>query len=277
MGFVESGALRLWAERIGDPGDPPVLLITGAMAQGINWPDELVDRLVAGGRQVIRYDHRDTGQSDSVDFDQKPYAVADLAWDALAVLDGFGIEAAPLVGTSMGGVLAQGLAALQPERVLTLTAMNTTPIDGGTDLPPPDEAFLRKMSQAEALPRDTVAQRVEADLAKYSAMNGTELPFDRAAARDLAGRYFARAKDWTTAANHLRAGGERPDSLPTITAPTLVIAATADPLFPLPHSEALAAQIPGARLVKMQGMGHHMLSPGLPERIADLILEHTET
>ena len=164
MGFVQSGVLRLWAERIGDPGDPPILLITGAMAQAVNWPDVFVDRLVAGGRQVIRYDHRDTGQSDNVDFDKKPYTVADLAWDALAVLDGFGIRAAHLVGASMGGVIAQGLASLKPERVLTLTAMNTTPIDGGDDLPPPDVAFLRKLEEAEALPRDTVAQRVEADL-----------------------------------------------------------------------------------------------------------------
>lgn len=275
MGFVEAGALRLWAERIGDPGDPPVLLITGAMAQGINWPDALVQRLVAGGRQVIRYDHRDTGMSDTVDFAEKPYAIADLAWDALAVLDGFGIGAAHLVGASMGGVLAQGLAALQPERVLTLTALNSTPIGGGADLPAPDAAFLRRLREAEEMPRDTIAQRVEVDLVNYEAMNGAELPFDRAAARDLAERYFARAKDWTAAANHLRAGGERPDDLPTIAAPTLVIAGSADPMFSLAHSEAIAAGIPGARLVEIRGMGHHQLSPGLPERVADLILEHT--
>ena len=276
MAFVESGALRLWAERIGEPGDPPVLLISGAMAQGINWPDAFVDRLAAGGRQVIRYDHRDTGLSDNVDFAEKPYTIADLAWDALAVLDGFGIGSAHLVGASMGGVIAQGLASLKPERVLTLTAMGTTPIAGGADLPPPDEAFLRKLKEAESLPRDTVAQRVEADLVNYEAMNGTELPLDRAVTRAVAERYFARAKDWTTAANHLRAGGEQPDHLPTITAPTLVIAGPADPLFPLPHSQAIAARIPGARLVEVPGMGHHMYAPGLPEQVADLILDHTK-
>ena len=275
MGFVQSGVLRLWAERLGDPGDPPILLITGSMAQAVNWPDAFVDRLVAGGRQVIRYDHRDTGQSDSVDFDRKPYTVADLAWDALAVLDGFGIGAAHLVGASMGGIIAQGLASLKPERVLTLTAMNTTPIAGGDDLPPADVAFLRKVTEAEALPRDTAAQRVEADLVIYEAMNGTELPFDRAGARAVAERYFARAKDWTTAANHLRAGGEQPDHLPAITAPTLVIAGPADPVLPLPHSTAIAARIRGARLVEVPGMGHHLMSPGLPERVADLILDHT--
>lgn len=276
MGFVQSGALRLWAERIGDPGDPPVLLITGSMAQAINWPDALVDRLVAGGRQVIRYDHRDTGQSDGVDFDEAPYTLADLSLDALAVLDGFGIGAAHLVGASMGGVIAQWLASVRPERVLTLTTMNTTPIRGGADLPPPDEAFLRKVKEIESLPRDTVAQRVEADIVIYEAMNGAELPFDRARARDVAERYFARAKDWTRAANHHRSGRVRTDDLPTITAPTLVIAATADPIFPMAHSEALAAQIPGARLAEVRGLGHDMYSPGLPEQIADLILAHTK-
>jgi pimeloyl-ACP methyl ester carboxylesterase len=276
MGFVESGALRLWAERFGEPGDPPVLLISGAMAQGINWPDALVDRLVAGGRQVIRYDHRDTGQSDSVDFDVTPYTLADLAWDALAVLDGFGIGAAHLVGASMGGILAQGLASLRPERVLTVTALGSTSIADWDDLPPPDEAFLRKLKDAESLPRDTAEQRVEADLVNYEAMNGTELPFDRATARDVAERYFARAKDWTKAANHHRAGGERPDHLPAITAPTLVIAGTADPIFAVAHSAAIAARIPGARLVEVPGMGHHLYSPGLPEQVADLILEHTD-
>ena len=78
------------------------------MAQGINWPDAFVDRLVAGGRQVIRYDHRDTGQSDTVDFERHPDATADLAWDAIAVLDGLGIAAAHLVGRSMGGVRRRG-------------------------------------------------------------------------------------------------------------------------------------------------------------------------
>jgi pimeloyl-ACP methyl ester carboxylesterase len=74
--FITSGEVRLWAERSGGPGDPAVLLIMGTSAQGIGWPDELVDVLVAGGRQVIRFDHRDTGRSACVDFDARPYALA---------------------------------------------------------------------------------------------------------------------------------------------------------------------------------------------------------
>src|ERR1700751_5990919 len=85
--FVTSGEVRLWTQRFGDPGDPAVLLIMGTSAQGIGWPDELIEVLVAGGRQVIRYDHRDTGRSTCVDFAARPYALADIAAHAVAVLD----------------------------------------------------------------------------------------------------------------------------------------------------------------------------------------------
>src|SRR6185312_11837046 len=105
MTFVASGELRLWVERIGDPADPAVLLIAGAEAQGIGWPSPLVDRLV------------DAGESDSVDFDESPYAMVDLVEDAVAVLDGLDVESAHVVGASMGGVIAQWLAATHPGRV----------------------------------------------------------------------------------------------------------------------------------------------------------------
>lgn len=237
------------------------------------------ERLVAGGRQVIRYDHRDTGQSDGVDFDAAPYGIADMAADALAVLDGHGIAAAHVVGASMGGVLAQALAVYRPERVRSLVLLMTTRIDGapGRDLPPPAPAFLASVRAAAGLPRATHDERVAADVVVFEAQSGGVLPYDREAARDLADRYFTRARDWTRAANHQRVGGGggEPPSPSAITAPTLVLAATADPIFPPGHAEALAAAIPGARLAEVPGMGHTFLSPGLPEHVADLILAHT--
>lgn len=273
--MIDAGDVRLWAERRGDPGDPPVLLIMGSMAQSIGWPDALVDRLVAGGRSVIRYDHRDTGRSDGVDFDATPYTVLDLAADAVAVLDGFGVASAHLAGASMGAMLAQIVAITHPGRVLSLTTMMATPIVAVPGLPPPDPAYLARAAELAKLPRDTVEQRVEADILAFEALSGTGRPFDADAARDLAERYFARARDWTRAANHGRASGTPPDTMPPIAAPTMVLAATSDPLFPLPHSVALAGLIPGARLVEVTGMGHTFLSEGLPEQVADLILAHT--
>jgi pimeloyl-ACP methyl ester carboxylesterase len=90
--------LRLWTERFGEPADPVVLLVMGTSAQAIGWPDELVAALVSGGRQVIRFDHRDTGQSDCVDFAVAPYSLNDMAGDALSVLDGYQVAAAHIAG-----------------------------------------------------------------------------------------------------------------------------------------------------------------------------------
>jgi pimeloyl-ACP methyl ester carboxylesterase len=271
--LVTSGALRLWVERTGDPEDPAVLLIAGAAAQGIGWPSALVDRLVAGGQQVIRYDHRDTGESDSVDFDKNPYALVDLVQDAVAVLDGLDVESAHVVGASMGGVIAQWLAATHPDRVRSLTLMSTT-APRRHDLPPPDAAFSVRSGEIARLPRSTDEERVEADVQIYELMNGGIRPFDEGAARDLARRHFARARDWAKAANHHRSTeqGNEPPALTAIRAPTLVVVAEADPIFPPPHAEALAEGIPGARTVRVAGMGHTYFSPGLPEHLADQIL-----
>src|SRR5690606_28809872 len=114
--YVSSGGLRLWTERFGDAAHPAVLLIMGTSSQAIGWPDELVEPLVTGGRQLIRFDHRDTGQSDCVDFAAHPYTLADMAADSLAVLDGYGVHAAHIVGASLGGAIAQWIAAHHPER-----------------------------------------------------------------------------------------------------------------------------------------------------------------
>ena len=92
--FIESAGLQIWTGRFGRPGDPVVLLIMGTSAQAIGWPDELVEVLVRGHRQVIRFDHRDTGQSGTVDFEAHPYTLTDMTADALAVLDAHQVSAA---------------------------------------------------------------------------------------------------------------------------------------------------------------------------------------
>src|SRR3954463_1350042 len=126
--FVTSGPVRLWTDRAGDPAHPAVLLIMGSAAQGITCADAWVARLVARGVQVIRFDHRDTGRSSVVDFDAHPYALADLAGDCLAVLDGYGLGSAHVAGTSMGGMIAQWLGVHAPHRVQCLTVMSSSPM-----------------------------------------------------------------------------------------------------------------------------------------------------
>jgi pimeloyl-ACP methyl ester carboxylesterase len=272
--FVNSGSLRLWTERFGDPADPVVLLIMGTSAQAIGWPDELVEVLVNGGRQVIRFDHRDTGQSDCVDFAAAPYTIDDMARDALAVLDGHQVTATHIAGASLGGAIGQLLAVHHPGRVRTLTAIMTSPMgyQAGPawaralagqppqpgDLPVPAPEFLRHVTAMASSPPATPAERVTANVETWRILNGTTLPFDAGAARRHVEASITRASDFQAATHHDLAGRqmtpERQAPLSRITAPTLVIHGTDDPLLPLANGQALAALIPGAHFEAIPGM-----------------------
>ncbi|MCY1145538.1 alpha/beta fold hydrolase [Actinoplanes sp. Pm04-4] len=266
MTFVPSGPLRLWTERTGDPSAPAVLLIAGSSAQGLTMPDALVARLVDRGAQVIRYDHRDTGRSSSVDYDRHPYGLTELAGDAVAVLDAYGVESAHIVGGSMGGMLAQWLGVHEPSRVRTLTLLSTSPMGhdpASGELPP------------SSLKHEGGPPGVESDVALFRAMNGGVRTFDEPATRAMLERCWARAADPSAAANHRRLIERMsPDllvPLSKITAPTVVVHGDVDPIYALAHAEALVAAIPGARLEVVPGMGHVYLSPGVPELLADLV------
>ncbi|MFG1848191.1 alpha/beta fold hydrolase [Micromonospora carbonacea] len=294
--FVRSGRVRLWTERFGRPDDPTVLLVMGTSTQGIGWPDQLVEALLDSGRQVIRFDHRDTGRSDSVDFTTYPYALADMAADTTAVLDGHGVTAAHVVGTSLGAAIGQWLAVHQAARVRTLTAMASSPMGNNPgpawaramagqpaaadELPPPTARFLHHVLDSVKAPRTTAQQRMDADIRTWRVLNGDVLPFDEAAARRFVEHCYARADNVAAASNHdlagRRWGDDRRASLSRITAATLVLHGSDDPLFPQAHGEAVAAQIPAARLEIVPGMGHHpFFSPGLTERIARSVIRHT--
>ncbi len=173
--FINSAGLQIWTEHFGNSGDPVVLLIMGTAAQGIGWPDELVEALVDGGRQVVRFDHRDTGRSGTVDFERHPYTLADMTADTLAVLDGYQLPAAHIVGASLGGTIAQLLAVHHPGRVLTLTAIMSGPMGHSpgpawaralsgqdpdpSDLPPPTQEFLAHVTKLATAPPATSDER----------------------------------------------------------------------------------------------------------------------
>ncbi|MEV0383795.1 alpha/beta fold hydrolase [Nonomuraea sp. NPDC050643] len=293
--FIASGELPLWTERFGDVRDPVALLVMGTSTPGLGWPDSLVETLVRGGLQVIRFDHRDTGRSGCVDFTVHPYTLKDMAADAIAVLDAYGAVTAHIAGASLGGAIAQWLAVHRPERVATLTAIMTGPMgaDAGPawaralagqdpdprDLPPPAPRFLQHLARSAAMPRTTREEVLAVNVETWRVLHGDVLPFDEEAARRLAEEAHDSTSDPTAALNHDLAGrvmtADRLAPLSSITAPTLVIHGTEDPLRPLPHGEAVAAAIPGARLEAIPGMGHSLLSPGLPRRVAELILRQS--
>jgi pimeloyl-ACP methyl ester carboxylesterase len=255
--MIPADGVTLCAESFGDAGDPPILLIMGIGASMLWWPEAFCRRLAAGGRLVIRYDHRDTGRSTTFPPGNPGYDGAALVTDALAVLDGYGIPAAHVVGLSAGGGIAQHLTLVHPERVRSIILISTSPADsGGRPLPPPTANFRRFVATAQVdwSDRESVI-RYHVD---YWRALGGDRPFDESACRDVVLRDVARAHDIAAAQNHdLVAGDEGPHRpLSSIGAPTLVIHGTADPLFPFPHGRALAEQIPAARLLALDGAGH---------------------
>ena len=270
--------VEICSETFGRRGDPAVLLIMGAMASMLWWPDEFCRRLAAAGRFVIRYDNRDTGRSPGYEPGTATYTGDDLAADAVGVLDEHGVERAHVVGMSMGGGIAQVVALAYPDRVASVTAISASPIgEQHGDLPGPRPEYMEHAAAFEDLDwSDTqaVANLIVEDARQLA---GTRHPFDEAAARELVTRDLERAIDPARLANHGSVGdGEpqarRPDE---IAAPLVVIHGTADPLFPYPHGVALAEAVPGSPLVTIEGGGHE-LHEGDWDQILDAITRHTE-
>lgn len=287
--------VTIWSEEFGAETDAPILLIMGSMSQGILWPDELVGQLAAGGRRVIRYDHRDTGLSGTVDFATEPYAWDDIKNDVYRVLAAHGLDSAHLVGHSAGGLLGQLIAVEAPERVRSLTLIASSPLGGGEgqvllraltgqpqpegSLPEPEAEFVEFFRALMAAPpaRDHRAL-IDSMIAEQRVLHGTGLPFDEDAARRLQERVYGRARDLSAAANHRLAAGAGPDFEPVgalhrVQAPTLVIEGSHEPVKP-GHGAIIAEQIPGARLLTVKGMGH-TLPQETHQELADAILTHT--
>jgi pimeloyl-ACP methyl ester carboxylesterase len=225
---------------------------------------------------VIRYDHRDTGRSATYDLGHPGYSGADLVADAVGVLDAYEIPMAHLVGVSAGGAFAQLVAIDHPDRVSSLVLISTSPaLPGARELPPPSDEFGRFVSTAAVDWSD--AESVVDHLVGYSRMlAGGRRRFAEAPTRSLVRRDVERAHDFAAVQNHdvLPEGEARSGSLSSISAPTLIIHGTADPMFPIEHGEALAHEIPGATLLRLEGAGHGVDRADW-DTIAGAILEHT--
>lgn len=262
---------RLCAETFGDPADPAVLLINGISGSMDWWHDDFCRALADGdaqrggqpgtrGRFVVRYDHRDTGRSQTDPPGAPSYSGDDLAQDPVRVLDALGIDQAHLVGVSMGGGIAQQVAIESPARVASLTLMSTSPVVSlGPDhpgLPGPTPEVGAQFTSPPPDPdwgdRDAVVRSmVEAE--RVYAGPG----YDEAATLATARRVAERTIDPAAAANHFLVGSSPVrGTLDDVAVPTLVLHGEDDPLFPPEHGVALAAAIRGARLVLLPRVGH---------------------
>lgn len=280
MPQIKANGLTLEYDVSGRPDDPALLLIMGLGAQMVRWSPALVAKLVARGFRVIRFDNRDVGLSEKIDAAGLPdmpaiiaavvaglpppaaYTLSEMAADAVGVLDALGIDQAHVVGASMGGMIAQLVAADYPERTLSLTSIMST--SGHSSLPRAEPQAMAVLSERGPDPRTDLDAYLDHSVRGARTIGSTGYPFDEAAARALAKSYIDRCY---YPAGFLRqyaavvASPERRPKLATIAAPTVVIHGDVDPLVPVSGGRDTAAHIAGAELRVIPGMGHDLPVP----------------
>ena len=276
---IQSGDATLATQAFGDPSGFPMLLIMGATASMLWWPDRFCGMLAEAGCYVIRYDNRDTGQSTTGAPGQPGYSLDDMVEDAMAVLDGYGLEAAHLIGMSLGGMIAQIAALAYPSRISSLTAISSARFDeDDPSLPSMDPALLDHFGKLDSVDWEDREAAV-AFLARSFAISAGDGPrFDIAEARDLAAREFGRAVNIRSAFNHSMVdGGERwAGRVDQIRAPLLVIHGRKDPILSFEHGRRLAEAVPGAQIIALDDAGHE-LNPQDWSRIVTSIVAHIRT
>ncbi len=278
--MVRVGDAELCVDTVGRPGDPAVLLMGGATSSMDWWQPEFCERIAAAGRFVIRFDNRDTGRSTASPVGEPAYTGSDLSADPLRILDALELRQAHLVGVSMGGGIAQDLAVEHPDRVLSLTLIATTAaFDRAhpTPLPPPEPRLAAAFEQDDDADWDDEEAVVE-KMVEVNRLFAGSL-FDENITREICRQVVRRTRDVeASVTNHwlVVGGGDAPShTMADIDAPTLVLHGTEDPMFPLPHGEALAAEIRGATLLPLEGMGHEFPPRPLWDVVVPAIAEHT--
>jgi pimeloyl-ACP methyl ester carboxylesterase len=279
-----SDEIELCYETFGDPSDPTALMIMGLATQMIGWPDEFCQQLAARGFHVVRFDNRDAGRSTHVKGrpptvrellmrSKKParYRLSDMADDAAGLLRELDLAPAHVIGASMGGMIAQTLAARHPELVLSLTSImsNTgslvTGRPGFTIYP----LFLER-------PREGREASIERVTKVFEAIGSRGLPKDMDLIRDMAERSYDRDHDPAAPGRQLAAiiaSGNRTKEIRRIKVPTLVIHGTDDRMVGPSGGRATARAIPGAKLLKVKGMGHDLPRAAWPQ-LLDAITAH---
>ncbi|MGG4266067.1 alpha/beta fold hydrolase [Peribacillus simplex] len=271
--ILKINKVDICTESFGNPKDPAMLLIMGAMSSLDWWDGDFCLRLADSGRFVIRYDHRDLGRSVSYEPGTSNYTITDLADDAMGVLDSYSIDQAHIVGMSLGGLIGQILALRYPERVSTLTLIASSVFGTVMEtLPPMDQSILDYHAKNASMDW-TNREAVIAYLADgWKTLAGSK-PFEQERMYKLAKREADRAKQLPSRFNHalLAGGDEYFDRMGQISIPVLIIHGTEDPALPYEHGLALAKAIPHAELVSLDGSGHEIHSEDWDEIIDSVI------
>lgn len=291
MPTIDTNGVSLAYETQGSSGNPPLLLIMGLGMQLISWPDSFCSALAERGFYVIRFDNRDSGLSTKLQQFGTPnvkmafvksmlrlrvvsgYTLHDMAKDSLGLLDALGIDKAHIVGASMGGMIAQVIAADYPERTLTMTSLMSS--SGRRGLPGPKKEVWDAMLSRIEDPNDITA--VVNRSVRFLQMIGSPrypIPAATLAERVVASIQRNVSPDGVARQLHaVIASGDRVSLLKKIRAKSLVIHGSDDPLVPVACGRDTAASIPGATLREVHGMGHN-LPPQLDHILTGMIDAH---
>jgi pimeloyl-ACP methyl ester carboxylesterase len=283
MPRARANGIDIEYEEFGDPKATPMLLVTGLGAQMISWDDAFCMQLAARGFRVIRFDNRDSGLSTRMEAAGPPdiaaalngdphpaYTLDEMAADAAGLLDALGIEAAHIVGASMGGFISQLIAINHPERALSLTSIMSGP-SRGEGVSPTAEGSALLFHQPPSSPE----QSIEMAIAGRRLLVGSGDPFDVAFERAKATRAVKRAYYPIGTGRQLLAiiaAEPRLERLRGVRVPTLVIHGQDDILVPIENGRMVAAAVPGARLLVLEGMGHDIPQRVWPQ-VIDAIVE----
>jgi len=291
MPTVQTNGITLEYEILGADNATPLLLIMGLGMQMIGWPEGFCAKLVDAGFRVIRFDNRDVGLSTKLDHLgspnvplefikfmmrlplKAPYLIDDMARDAAGLLDQLGISGAHVVGASMGGMIAQNLAAHFPEKVLSLTSIMSS--TGRRSLPGPTSKARRALLTPPAK-RGDIDGAIARMKSVFTAIGSPGFIETDATLDDLCARHVRRSYHPPGSARQLiaiAASGDRTKTVRRITARTLVVHGKDDPLVPVAAGIDTAREIPHAKLCVIDGMGHD-LPTGLHQRLVDEIAGH---
>jgi pimeloyl-ACP methyl ester carboxylesterase len=284
---IKANGIEIEYETFGKKGDPALLLIMGLGAQLTLWPESLCEGLASRGFFVVRYDNRDVGLS--TDYDTwgvpnimdafmklmkgekvaTPYLLDDLANDAIGLLDALGIDRAHMVGASMGGMIAQIVAAKFPQRTLSLVSIMST--SGRLGLPTGKPEAVAMLS---AQPEGPAREQLIAHAIKLRTVIGSPgFPADPAELRALVERNIDRRYYPAGAARQylaVLASGDRVELLKTVKVPTLVLHGADDPLLPVDGGRDVASLVPGAKIETFPGWGHDIPKEMVPKLVESL-------
>ncbi|MBC8364690.1 MAG: alpha/beta hydrolase [Actinobacteria bacterium] len=281
MPQVEANGISIEVEEFGDSADPTMLLIMGLGAQMIAWSEDFCGLLAGAGHHVVRFDNRDVGLSTWFDEAgepdmvalfgaamagqpvEAPYSLSDMADDAVGVLDALGIDAAHIVGASMGGMIAQRVAINHPGRTSSLCSIMSMP----RFIPGDPEVTGALMGDDPGTREGRIAMGIEG----AHLLSGGAFPIDGALLREFVEVTVDRAWHPEGTARQMAAiiaDGDRTEGLRGVASPTVVIHGTADRLVLPEGGEETAAAVDGAELVWVEGMGHE-IPPGAQNQVVD--------